>query len=250
MNMMPIFIAVAVSVMLVGGGTLAYFIDLEHSSGNTFAAGTVDIYLTDNGHVDGQWFIISGQPNSLPNTGELTIHNNGSITGDHLEFSFQLRCYEDDNGDLSDGMVAGPEADTNKTGIGTWPKEILVTYMVYEGNQGEHNIVYTSGFPPVYTFDSNFVTDTDGDGKITLYDLSQQVLRFDDIPLPNEPTSLKITFQIIDTGQPQDYWQGDVCDMKIYVALAQVPSQTVLNIEAEGGIKVYDADDVLRYQQP
>lgn len=250
MKMDPMLLAVAVSVMLVGSGTFAYFTDIEQSSSNTFTAGTLDIYLTDNGHVDGQWFIINGYPNSLPNTGELTVHNNGSIIGDHLEFSFQLRCYEDNDGNLTDGTVAGPGADTNKTGIGTWAKEILVTYMVYEGNQGERNIVYSTGYPPSYSFDGSIIQDVDHDDVITLYDLSQQILRFEDIPLPNKPTSLKITFQIIDTNAPQNYWQGDVCKMTVYVALAQDSSQTVLTTETYGGLKVYDANGVLRYREP
>jgi predicted ribosomally synthesized peptide with SipW-like signal peptide len=92
----------AVLVMgLVGGGTWAYFSDTETSSGNSFAAGTLDLGLdTDSGQDPtgsiSSTFTASGWAPGETNNGTIYVNNEGSIDMTALTITFT-------HGSITDG---------------------------------------------------------------------------------------------------------------------------------------------------
>lgn len=243
-----VFFIAGLVISAIGYGTWAVYEDTEVSADNSITLGTLDLVLTDGiPNADGQWML----PNALPNgvideEGDVRIYNNGSIEADHVEIAFEISCYEDNDGNISNGIVAGPESDTNQTGIGNWLKEIVVLSMTYSetpsnSNPTLHLVSYDlSG----YSYDSNYLTDKDGDGYITLYDLSQQVITGlyappaldGDAPDGNYYTTFQMSLQVMEKNGPQNYWQGDVCELIVHVALAQDSNQQILS---PGGVVVH-----------
>ncbi|ASJ11475.1 SipW-dependent-type signal peptide-containing protein [Thermococcus thioreducens] len=244
----------AVALLLIGlvltgtgYGTWAVYQDTETSTGNSVQAGTFDLYLTDTTtSADAQWTLYNAYPGiNVQEEGDIRIYNNGSVEADHIEIVFELKCYEDNNGNLVDGQIAGPESDTNLTGIGEWLKEILVLSMKYSESPSNSNptlnLVYIdlSG----YHYDGTYLTDIDGDGYITLYDLSKQVIRGlyappalnGGAPDGTHYTTFQMALQVREMGYPQNDWQGDVCELIVHVGMAQDSSQTVLS---PGGVQV------------
>ena len=234
------FLLIGLLVSGIGYGTWAVYHDEETSSGNYVQAGTFDLYLTDTGEsADAQWVLMNAYPGSnVQEEGDIRIYNNGSIEADHVEIAFKLRCYEDNDGNISNGQVAGPESDTNLTGVGDWLKEILVLSMTYSESPSNSNPTLDLVYIDLngYHYDSSYLTDVDGDGYITLYDLSKQVI--DDLYAPPalngaapdnaHYTTFQMKLQVREMGHPQNYWQGDVCELIVYVGLAQDESQDVL----------------------
>ena len=79
-KMMIALMAVLITVGLVGIGTYAFFSDTETSSGNTFAAGTLDLNL-DGGNTNVVKFNVSNlQPGNQPN-GTWNVINVGTVNG-------------------------------------------------------------------------------------------------------------------------------------------------------------------------
>lgn len=240
--------SIAVAFLLIGlvfagagYGTWAVYQDTETSEGNYVQAGTLDIYLTDHPDPNSQWiwlYMFPGDTDYHPGIdGQVAIYNNGTLMGDHIEISFEFKCYEDNDGDIfvdlwgqdftynSSKHIVGPESDTNQSGIGTWLEEITAD-LAYE-----HGLNYTT-----------LCEDC------TLEELSNQIFTVSDVPLNNgvDYALLDITINGVENkNTPQNDWQGDVCEMIIHVALAQAPGQTVLT---PGGVVVYGPGMVPLYQ--
>jgi spore coat-associated protein N len=68
--------SLAIGAALVGGGTFAYFNDVEESNGNTFAAGTIDLAPDLNGTA---LFNLQNQKPGDPFNGTYTVNNAGSL---------------------------------------------------------------------------------------------------------------------------------------------------------------------------
>ncbi|AIY89786.1 SipW-dependent-type signal peptide-containing protein [Geoglobus acetivorans] len=245
---------ILISLVLAGAGygTWAIYQDTETSSGNYVQAGTLDIYLTDHTtDANQQWLVLNSYPrtdednpgqSSWMGSGQIKVHNDGSLRGDHIELAFKFKCYEDDDGDVfvsptypydftydSSKHTIGPESDTNQSGIGDWLKEIKLTKLNY-GLSSNRETTYNL---------LNGLCMADGDSECTMNDLALSVIKLpsDYTPLTdgNEYGLIQMDFEIIDTGTPQNDWQGDVCELIVQVALAQDPSQTVLS---PGGVEV------------
>ena len=222
-------IILGLTLLILGSGTYAIFHDTETSQGNYIEAGTLDLVLTDGPtNPNGQWVKINAYPGSIPISGDIKLHNLGSIDADHVEIGFSA-CYIDS---------PDVESDTNESGIGDWTKEIIIqsmSYITLESGQINQNI------PLVWMNDgqnwnTTYISDYDGDNIITLYDLLNQII--DDLPPPkaldsNAPNysdyaQFDMTMAVTETGQPQNDWQGDTLYITVHVALAQDSSQDVL----------------------
>ena len=225
------FLLIGLLVAGMGYGTWAVYQDTETSSGNYIELGTLDLLIT-NTILDpnGQWIISNGypgQPGLTTGDGEIKIYNIGDVDAGNVKVWFTFDCHEDDNGNPADGDNPGPESDTDLTGVGSWLKEIKVTQIKYSdgtGNNPNILIVWNSG----NDWDNTYIQDVDNDGNITLYDLSQQEItglyppQTEGNPsLISGYTAFELEFQIIDTGKPQNYWQGDYCIMTVHVKLEQ-----------------------------
>ncbi|ASA78533.1 hypothetical protein [Thermococcus sp. 5-4] len=258
------FLLIGLLVAGMGYATWAIYQDTEISSGNYVQAGTLDIYLTDHDKdANQQWLVLNAYPDTDENnpgqsnwmgSGQIKIHNNGSIQGDHLELSFEFKCYEDNDGDVfvsptypynftyaPSKHIVGPESDTNQSGIGNWLKEIHLVKLNYG---------LSSNRKPTYVL-LNGLCNADGDPECTMNDLALSVIKLPPEYTPlinsNEYGLIQMDFNFTETGVPQNDWQGDICEIIIHVALAQDSSQEVLSA---GGVKVYGPGMVLLYHKP
>lgn len=228
------FILVGLVFAGMGYGTWAVYQDTETSSGNYVQAGTLNLVLTDGVlNADSQWVITNGypgQPGLTGGDGQIKIYNVGDVDAGNVKVWFTFDCYEDDNGNPDDGANSGPESDTDQTGVGDWLKEIKVTRIRYSGDDAlsdpNIDIVNDNG----NQWDSNYVQDLNGNGYIDLHDLANQVItglyppETEGNPSTLEGyTAFELDFQIIDTGSPQNDWQGDYCIMTVHVTLEQEP---------------------------
>lgn len=221
-----------IAVMFVAYGTFAVFQDVETSEGNYIQAGTLDIHLTDHPDPNYQWlwlYMFPGDTDYRPGKdGQIAIYNDGTLQGDHIEIAFNFTCYEDDDGDIfvnlwgedftynSSKHHVGPESDNDKKGIGTWLQEVTV------------DVEYQHGL--------NYIKLCE---DCTLEYLSETVFKVNDVPQNDgsDYALLDITIKGVENKNgPQNGWQGDVCEMIIYVALAQDANQRVLS---PGGVIVY-----------
>lgn len=69
---------IGIVAMAVGAGTLAYFSDVETSSGNTFTAGTLDLSLTENTPLP---FNVTNTYPGDSGSGTVNLTNGGSLSG-------------------------------------------------------------------------------------------------------------------------------------------------------------------------
>ena len=92
---------VALMVMgLVGGGTWAYFSDVETSTGNTFGAGTLDLEVdSENPWASAPISISNIAPGATSATTNITATNIGSLAGD---LYVRISNYTDAGGDTSE----------------------------------------------------------------------------------------------------------------------------------------------------
>lgn len=240
MKVIPSVLLISFVLLLASAGTWASFTDVETSSGNTLTAGTMDLFLTDGTkNPNAQWTMVGGAPGTPANGGDIRIHNLGSIEADHIELKFNLEKYEDNNGNIEDGCIPGPESDTDQSGTGNMAEDIVVDNMKYSvfnngGISKEIKLVWYSGSN--YHFDSNYLSDTNGNGFIDLEELSAAT--FDKLPAPkalnsdepnyNDYSQLDMSLLFFDTkdpNNPQNYCQGDVINMIIEVTLNQKANQ-------------------------
>lgn len=120
-------IGIALASAILTGVTVAYFMDQETSKGNTFAAGTLDLQVSNkDGNLENPWasktFDISnvapGQTNSATPFA-LDMKNSGSINGKKLTI-WLTNVVDTENDNTS-------EAETNKDEPGDLCGEITLT---------------------------------------------------------------------------------------------------------------------------
>ena len=239
-SILSAILTIALALVLVGTGTYAYLTDTETSSDNTLTAGTFDLLLTDgNPSPNAQWTISQGAPGADPlgAEGDIRIHNLGSIEAHHIEITFYLDKYEDDNGDCDGGCTPGPESDTDQTGVGSMASALKVYDMKYRevisGStvQTINLVSINSG----YYYNPAYLTDTNGNGYIDLADLENPINDLDNLPKPTalnagtpnytDYTQFSMSISLEDTGLPQNDFQGDIIDMTVEVTLNQDSTQ-------------------------
>jgi predicted ribosomally synthesized peptide with SipW-like signal peptide len=121
----------AVLVMgLVGGGTWAYFSDTEQTTGNIFAAGTLDLGLsntdsggTSNASTSATFSASDLYPGSTAGSGTLYINNNGSIAMSSINVTFSYSYTEG-----SPDTVTGYDATTGTDNMSAMMKITTATY--------------------------------------------------------------------------------------------------------------------------
>jgi spore coat-associated protein N len=189
--------------MLAGASIHAYFSDVGASTGNTFAAGTLDLKVSDRdeGYVDGvtaTWTASDMKPGTIIPPYSMSLQNWGTVAGDHIEISCSNVVTDPD----------GPESDTEEgTTDMDWVMEI--TIMTYNGNNLLDNLL-----------------DNNGNGIKDLDDFEAQ--GFDNLPppLPNAQGSYSFTMALRfhPTLADNDY-QGDILTTAITFTLNQDSSQ-------------------------
>ncbi|GGM67132.1 putative ribosomally synthesized peptide with SipW-like signal peptide [Halarchaeum rubridurum] len=137
-------VAVGLVAAGAGAGTMALFSDQEQSANNTIQAGTLDLSMGESAS-----FVADGDNMNLKpgasTGGDVTLSNTGSLDG---TVALNVTYAESDNDESTDNTT-----DMNATETA---KVLDVTELTYGGSPIMEN-----------------VSDTDGDGTKTLYDLSQ-----------------------------------------------------------------------------
>lgn len=113
--------------------TTAVWSDSGQSTGNTFAAGTLDLQLSDNDEpyadsVTVSWTGSDMYPGGPAITETLNIRNNGSVNADHVHFSVANDITEDTvlpNADDADPITNHLQVTTLTYDAGSGPTDIL-----------------------------------------------------------------------------------------------------------------------------
>ncbi|AKB21135.1 TasA family protein [Methanosarcina sp. WH1] len=215
MKVIPSVLLISFVLLMVSAGTWAAYTDVETSSGNTFTAGTMDLYMTDNGPIiDSEWTLTNMIPGTSYKPGELNLYNKGTTDADHVEITFSTVCRDP-------GYDAGTneESDTldGANGMDSYLRVDSMAYSPYGGNP--ESLVF-NGISKVSS-----ITDKNGNGFIDLADLNG--LTLDDLlpPGPNMENPRDFDMQVsFDINAPNDY-QGDECILTMQFELNQNPSQ-------------------------
>ena len=217
---------IALVVMLAGAGTLAYFSDTETSTGNTFAAGTLDLKIRDDNEswgdgVTATWTL----DNMLPGDskyGYVKVDKVGSIDADHLEITCDYIVTEENPQTESD-------TDPNTHLHPDWmAKNMTVTFAQYD-NSGEFNLLTgekIEGGKVVEQHDYWKIEDVDTDGRQTLYDLKygNGGNGIDNLPAPNgEQYTFRMRVKFNETAGND--FQGDTFNLTMIFTLNQDSSQ-------------------------
>lgn len=217
--------AIGITALLVGSVTFAYFSDTETSSGNSFTAGTLDLKTSHSSQepwsdgVTATWTLSDMKPGDETSTGSVYFKNDGSISADHMQIACNYIVTEEDPQTESD-----TDPNTNEH-PDTMAKNMTITMMVYRNDNVNINCLTGYDSYSGQTKEDWKVSDTDGDGKITLYDLNQDPL--DNIPSPDsQPNGItQVDMRLkFDENAGNDF-QGDTFDLTMIFTLNQDSSQ-------------------------
>lgn len=189
---------IGLAAAAAGAGTMALFSDTESSSGNTVQAGTIDLGPDNPGT------LMQSGDNLAPTqetTGTVTLTSDGSLSGS-LDVAVD---YTESDGSGSTDVATDVSAEN-------YAKSLTVTELKYGGN----SLLGTSA-----------VSDTNGDGVVTLYELANQEVEtdgddIDDLSDPGSGTDFTVTLRLQNVGN--DY-QNDGVDVTYTFTLNQQDSQ-------------------------
>ena len=204
---------IGVVAVIAVGSTVAYFRDVETSTGNVFTAGTLDLQIRDQNNpwgngVTGTWSATDMKPGDeyLFNVPFVWLRNVGSINADHLEITCDYSIDENDC----------LEPETNCANIpDDMAKEMIITRCEYY-QDGVWSVNCLTNLNPKWR-----IEDQDGDNKITFYDLKNDKL--DDLTPPNPWTTFEMSVKFSELAGND--FQGDTFDLTMIFTLNQDASQ-------------------------
>ncbi len=217
---------------LLASGTYAYFSDVEKTNA-TIQAGVLDIVLTDGvANSNSAWETYNWLPGAPGEFGELRVWNVGNVKGSSLDFNFSINELEDNDGNVTNGLVPGPESDTAPTTAAGMSKYLYVQYLsltwfINDVQVLQQNLVYNGNVTA--TGASYGLSDLNGNGYFDLNDLKNCGLH--NVAPPaldpngayyNPPDSyLQMNMNVeFHTSAGNDY-QGDITIMNVTVTLNQ-----------------------------
>lgn len=214
-------IACLLTLSLVSSGVFAYFIDTETSSGNTLAAGTLDMVPTTSGTgVSGKYSVISGGNGVNGNvvftkmrpgeSGTVTwvLTNNGSLPGtltlpSTVSFSDVSAIEEIENADLNNNGGGNGDLD-DYMGVrvkrnGTYFLGDASNYVPFSGLQmalnAQSNAIVASE-TTTYVLEWSIASDVKGAGADGKFGTGDDVLINDNI-IQSDSAQIDITFALI-----------------------------------------------------
>jgi predicted ribosomally synthesized peptide with SipW-like signal peptide len=213
--------------LTAGAGTYALFSDTETSTGNTFTAGILDLFMLDGGpDISHQWILSNMVPgDTTPGVGyetdQVNLYNIGTIDADHAEIFFDVT-------ETDPAFVAGnnEESDT-LDGAAGMSEHLRVDSITYSYSAGSPviAIVWNNGA----TWDPAYIADTNGNLIIDVQDLDQTT--FDNLPAPpmcvSPPAGPNYQFSMAVQclGSMSNDYQGDEVTITIDFTLNQDASQ-------------------------
>jgi spore coat-associated protein N len=207
-RLIPAILPIFFVALLLSAGTFAYFTDAERSTGNTFAAGTLDLKIGDwnedfKDGVTATWTLSNMKPGDTIGPYSVLLRNFGSIEADHVE----IKC----TNTVTD--PPGPESDTEE-GTTDMDKAMEITILAYD----ENNLLYV-------------LPDLNGNGIKDLNDFEnfnggQGFDHITPVPAANQGTTRTFTMALRfhPTLADNDY-QGDILTVTITFTLNQHSSQ-------------------------
>lgn len=191
---------VALAASLIGTATLAYVSDTETSSGNSFAAGTLDLKIKDNNepwsdNVSRTWVIENLAPGDTRSCliEQIEFRNFGSVPGSMIS----IGC----SNSVDD--PPGPESDTEE---GTTDMDKMLEIKT---------LTYGDGFPVVDL--APMIADFNGNGWRDLDDLENATLG--GLPAPSGTGHLQMS--VCFRPEADNDYQGDTVVMDLHVTLFQ-----------------------------
>ncbi len=225
-------LAIAITLVLVGGATFTYFQDTETSTGNTFTAGTLDLKMQGgtqpwgDGITEAQWTMSDMAPGS-PTTewGKVSLKNVGSIAAHHV----QIGC----SYTVTEGAPFGdPDNVDTSLDPDSFAKYMVITEIKYY-NTGWAIAITEGGYSVSGTLPAGYpiaaadwqITNSDGVSGISLYDLKYDPL--DNLPPPPANGLGVYDFEMAvkfhqDAGNDL---QGDTFNLTVIFTLNQDSSQ-------------------------
>jgi spore coat-associated protein N len=224
-------VALAMCMGIIGS-SLAYFTDVETSTGNIFTAGTLDLKIKgaagwdDVGPV-GEWTMSNMTPGGNTEFGSVNLRYDGTVPGHHIEVGCTYTATE---GAPYPGDPGTPDTVDTAADPDSFAKYVEIVSFDYYGSDWHIKYVKgvgytTTGSPPTpsgYTAGDWQINDQNGDGIISLYDLHLDSL--DNLP---PPTAADVAFDMtvkFNEGAGNDL-QGDTLDVTVTFTLNQVASQ-------------------------
>lgn len=196
---------IGIVAMLAGAGTYAYFRDTAKSTGNTFTAGTLDLKtidwdeLTWRDGVTATWTATNMKPrDSFPFDVEFVgLSRAGTITPGSLEITCNYSVIEE-----SPQTEADTDPYTNAH-PDDMAKQMIITRFMYNGAN---------------YLDS--ITDFDGDGQKTFYDLKNSPVTGLPIPVITDGgTFFRLSVKF--SEEAGNNFQGDTFNLTIIFTLKQ-----------------------------
>lgn len=205
---------------IAGAGLYAYFSDTETSTGNIFTAGTMDLKLSHSGTdswndgVTATWTLSDMKPGDETPLASVFFKNFGSVASSTMEITCDYSVDEEANPVESDTDLNTDEHPDEMA------KYMVITWMKYRNNEVDINCLTgeNDGYPSNEDWK---ISDVDGDGRITLYDLKMDPLV--NLPSPDTQTNgitqldMRIRF---DEAAGNDF-QGDIFDLTMIFTLKQ-----------------------------
>jgi predicted ribosomally synthesized peptide with SipW-like signal peptide len=206
--------------VFAGAGIYAYFSDTERSSGNVFTAGTLDLKLSNSSDgpwtdgVTGIWTLSNMMLGDETPTGSVFFKNFGSVASSTMEITCSYTVTEETPRTGSD---TDPHTDEHPDEMA---KYMVITYIHYRNDHLDIDCLTGSDRGGPVNEDWK-ISNTDSDGRITLYDLKQDPL----VNLPSPDTQphgitqldMRIKF---DENAGNDF-QGDTFDLTMIFTLKQ-----------------------------
>ncbi len=220
-KMLTAILVAGLVATMAGAGIYAYFSDTETSSGNTFTAGTLDLKVSHSSTgpwtdgVTATWTLSNMKPGDKTPTASVFFRNFGSIKSSTMEITCDYSVVEEANPAESD---TDPYTNEHPDEMA---KYMVITSMWYRNDQLNINCLTGHDEYSGETKEDWKVSDTDGDGRITLYDLKMDPL----VNLPSPDTQpylytqldMKIKFNE-DAGNE---FQGDIFNLTMIFTLKQ-----------------------------
>lgn len=211
---------------------MAYFSDTEASTGNTFAAGTMDMKIRDftgaesgtwKDGVTATWTMSNMEPGVSTVYQTVELRNVGTIQGDHLEIGCSYSATE--------GAPTGePDNVDTSANPDSYAKYIEITTAIYKDDLFKYNLLTGEKFTRPTTGDPWTSAGTDSkweiedkntDSIISLYDLKNDPI--DDLTPPDGDTQLDMELKFNQSAGSD--LQGDTLTVDFIFTLNQHSSQ-------------------------
>jgi len=198
--------SIAAASAIIVGATFAYFSDSGNSNNNSFAAGTLDLKLSDDTPEADQDNVTAsfGGSNLKPGdviSSELRLKNTGTINGSHVDIAI---------------------ANTNSDGVNPLDKVLQITKLQYDKN-GDGDV--TDPGEDLLTAGTVVDSGSDGNAYVDLGDLADQDLDDHTLSLTDLNVNHRLVLEVTFDSTAGNQYQGDNVSSNWTVTLQQDASQ-------------------------